>query len=180
MTSLSSTLMRFAAFTGAVVLCTCGTVDRFDVTAGASADIPKATLLDEALGALPLSGFDKLDFSDQIRNQGVTEDQIDSVKIKSFVIHTKEGSNLTLDFIKSAKFYAEADGQPKVLIASSNDFAGQTSVDLDVEEDVELRPYVAAPSLTISAEVEGKKPPQDTTITADVTLDVDAAIPGCK
>src|SRR5512144_627586 len=106
---------RLTALAGAVVLCTCGTLDRFDVTASASADIPKATILDELLGAVAFAGFDKLDFSQQIQNQGVKEDQIDSVKITSLVIHTEEGSGAALDFITSIKFYAEAEGQPKVL-----------------------------------------------------------------
>lgn len=177
--TFASLSRRLAALAGAVVLCTCGTLDRFDVTTSASANIPGATLLDELLGAVTFGGFDKIDFSKQISNQGVSADQIDSVKLTSFVIHTEDGSGATLDFIKSASFYAEAEGLPKILVASGDAFAGQTSVELDLEDE-ELKPYVIAPSMTLSAEVEGKKPQQDTVITADVTLGVDAALPGCQ
>ena len=48
----SSLARRLAALAGAVVLCTCGTLDRFDVTTGASAEIPKATILDELRGVV--------------------------------------------------------------------------------------------------------------------------------
>lgn len=161
------------------ILCTCGTLDRFDVGTSASATIPKASLLEELIGLVDFPGFDELDFSQQIANQGVSEDQIDSVRLTSFVIHT-EGSGATLDFIESASFYAEADDLPRILVASSTDFAGQTSVELDLEEDAELKPYVVAPSMTLSAEVKGKKPQQDTKLTADVTLTIDATIPGCE
>ena len=96
------------------------------------------------------------------------------------MIHTAEGSTTTLDFIQSVKFYAEAEGLPRVLVASSNDFAGETSVEMDVESELELKPYVVAPAMTLSAEVEGKRPQEDTEITADVTLTIDATVPGCE
>lgn len=170
---------RIAGAVAVAALCTCGTLDRFDVGTSASADIPKATLLDELLGAVAFPGFDEIDFSQDIANQGVTEDQIDSVVLGGFTIHTDAGSGATLDFIESASFFAEAEGLPRVLVATSSDFAGKTSVDLDLV-DVELKPYVVAPSMTLSAEVKGKKPQQDTTVTADVTLTVDATVPGCE
>lgn len=171
---------RIAGAVAVAAFCTCGTLDRFEVGTSASAEIPEATLLEELLDFVDFPGFDEVDFSKDIANQGVTEDQIDSVRLTSFVIHTDEGSGATLDFIESASFYAEAEGLPRVLIASSADFAGQTSVDLDLEEDVELKPYVVAPSMTFSAEVKGKKPSQDTVVTADVKLTIDATIPGCE
>jgi hypothetical protein len=178
--SLSSASRRLAALAGVVVLCTCGTLDRFDVSTSASASIQKATILEELLGAVNFAGFAELDFSKQIANQGVSEDQIDSVKIKSLVIHTPEGSGTTMDFIKSAKFYAEAEGLPRVLVASSAAFTGETSVEMDVDTELELKPYVVAPAMTLSAEVEGKRPPEDTELTADVILTVDATVPGCE
>lgn len=177
--SFLGTGRRIAGAVAVAMLCTCGTLDRFDVGTSASADIPKATLLDELIGLVDFDGFDEIDFSKDIANQGVTEDQIDSVVLTGFEIHTAAGSGATLDFVESASFYAEAEGLPRVLVASGSNFAGKTSVELDLE-DVELKPYVVAPSMTLSAEVKGKKPSQDTTVTADVTLTIDATIPGCE
>lgn len=171
---------RIASAVALAALCTCGTLDRFEVGTSASAEIPKATLLEELIAFVDFPGFDEVDFSKDIENQGVSEDQIDSVRLGSFVIHTGEGSGATLDFIESASFYAEAEGLPRILVASSESFAGETSVELDLEEDAELKPYVVAPSMTLSAEIKGKKPAQDTVVTAEVTLTIDATIPGCE
>lgn len=179
--------MTFFTFSRKVVgaialamLCTCGTLDRFDVPTTAYANIPKQTIVDVVIDQLAFDEFDELDFSQEIANQGVTEDQIDSVHMTSFVIHTDEGSGATLDFLESVAFYAEADGQARVLVASSTNFKGKTSVDLVVDEEVELKPYVVAPSMNLVAEVKGKRPAQDTRLTADVVLSVDATIPGCE
>lgn len=171
---------RIGGAVAIAALCTCGTLDRIEVGTSASAEIPKATLLEELLGVIDFSEFEQIDFSKDIANQGVSEEQIDSVRLTSFVIEVEEGSGATLDFIHGVKFYAEAPDQPRVLVASSTDFEGQTSVELELEEDVELKPYVVAPYMTLSAEVEGNKPDQDTVLTAEVRLTVDATVPGCE
>jgi hypothetical protein len=178
--SLLPRARRITAVAAAVALCTCGTLDRFDVDTHASAHIQKSSLpvAEDLLGLLPFDGFDKIDFSKDIANQGVSEDQIDSVKLKRLVLHTGE-SGLTMDFIESVEFYVEAEGQPRLLVATGTDFEGETSVELDLP-DAELKPYVVAPFMTFEAEVNGKRPEQDTTITADVTLTVDATVPGCE
>jgi hypothetical protein len=170
---------RLSAAAAAALFCTCGTLNKFDVGTSASAQIPKASILDELLQAVDFSGFDDLDFSKEIANQGVKKDEVDSVRLKSFVIHTKEGSGLTMDFIDSVEFYAESDGLPKILVAHSESFKGKTSVELTVDTTAELQPYVVAPAMTLEAKVSGKRPPQDTELTADVELTVEAAIPGC-
>lgn len=161
-------------------LCTCGTLDQFDVGTSATATIAKGTLVEGLLDTLQFEAFDDLDFSQEIANQGVSEDQIDSVRITSFVIHTEAGSGATLDFLESVAFYAEAEGLERILVASSADFDGKTEVALTLADDAELKPYLIAPSMTLSAEVSGKRPQQDTTLTADVALTVDATVPGCE
>lgn len=176
--SFQSWARRLAAAVAFGALCTCGTLDRFDVETGAQATIAKATLVDKLIGALDFSEFEEIDFSQDIANQGVREDQIDSVKMKTFVLRTDDPS-ATLDFIESVEFYAEAEGLPRVLVASSSDLAGQSSVELDLTDE-ELKPYVVAPYMTIGAEVVGERPDEDTTIIAEVTLAVDATIPGCE
>jgi hypothetical protein len=169
---------RIAGAVAVAALCTCGTVDKIEVGTGASAQIAKATLLEELLGVVDFSEFDEIDFSKDIANQGVNEDQIDSVKLSSFVVEADGGA--TLDFIESVEFYAEAPDLPRILVASSAGFQGETTVELDLEEDVELKPYVVAPYMTLAAEVKGKRPEEDTVVTAEVKLAVDITIPGCE
>jgi hypothetical protein len=173
-------LCRLAGIVALAALCTCGTLDRIDVDTSASVQIPRETLTGQLIGALTFKEFEELDFSEQIANQGVREDQIDSATVKSFVVHTDEGSGATLDFLQSVKFYAEAEGQPRLLVASSDSFEGETSVELTLEPDAELKPYLTAPSMTLAAEVVGKYPKEDTRLTADVTVSVDVTVPGCE
>ncbi len=173
-------LRRGIAAIALAALCTCGTIDRLEVGASADAQIPKATLLEELLGAVDFDGFDELDFSREIANQGVSEDQIDSVRIKSFTLGTTEGSGQTLDFIQSLEVHAVADGLEDVILAEGSNFAGKSSVELTVHDDVELEAYVSAPSLTLEVKVKGKRPSEDTAVHADVVLAVDATIPGCE
>lgn len=178
---LTSSFVRRAIAVAALgALCTCGTLDKVDVDASAEAQIPRATLLDELLAAVDFGGFDDIDFAREIENQGVKEDQIDSVRIASFVLSTGAGAAQTLDFIESIEVHASADGLPDVVIADGADFAGKTEAELTVHGDVELKPYVIAPSMTLAVKVTGKRPSDDTTVHADVTLSVDATVPGCE
>ncbi len=57
---------------------------------------------------------------------------------------------------------------------------GKREIDLAINTDAELKPYVTAPSMVISSEVEGKRPDQETVLGAAVVLDVDIHIPGCN
>lgn len=161
-------------------LCTCGTLDKVDVDASAEAQIPKATLLDDLLAAVDFGGFDDVDFSREIANQGVQEDQIDSVHLASFTLSTGGGQGQTLDFLESLEVHASAEGLPDVVIADGSDFAGKTEAALTVHADVELKPYVVAASMTLTVSVKGKRPSDDTTVHADITLSVDATVPGCE
>src|SRR5262245_43803414 len=66
---------------------TCDNIDNIDVDAGGKVTIPGATLVETILTpALGFTGFDKIDFSQEFGNQGVTKDQVDSVKLKAFTL----------------------------------------------------------------------------------------------
>jgi hypothetical protein len=159
----------------------CENIDNIDISAGGKATIPKASLLDELLGAVPFSGFDKVDFSETFKNQGVTPDQVDSVHMKAFTIIIEAPNNGNFDFIKSVHFFAQAAGLPKIEIASMDTVPqGKREIDLTINADAELKPYVTAPSMQISSEVQGKRPDQETVLGAAVVLDVDIHIPGCN
>jgi hypothetical protein len=178
--SALETLRHIAGVAALAALCMCGDIDRFEVDVSATAIIAPGTLLDELLAAASFPGFDEISFEQDFENQGVTDDQIDSVRLRRFVVRTAEGSGAMLDFVESAAFYAEAEGLPRVLVASSVDFEGKSSVELEIEQDVELAPYAVAPFMTLSAEIEGRRPAEETVITAEVVLAVDATIPGCE
>jgi hypothetical protein len=155
-------------------------IDHVDVSAGGEAAIPKATLVDTLLGDLSFTGFDNVDFTQEFANQGVSKGQVDSVRLKSFTLTVKAPADGNFDFIQSLAFFAEADGADRVEIASMSDIPkGVKELHLIVNADAELEPFVVAPSMRITSEVSGSRPAEDTTVSADVVLDVDVHIPGC-
>ena len=159
----------------------CESIDNIDISTGGKVSIPKATLVETLLGKVAFSGFDKVDFSESFKNQGVTPDQVDSVRLKAMTIIVEAPSNGNFNFIEKLHFFAQAEGLPRVPIGSMEMVPqGKREINLDVNADVELKPYVTAPVMQISSEVEGSRPEQDTVIAAAVVLDVDIHVPGCN
>jgi hypothetical protein len=146
-----------------------------------TATVPQATIVDQLLQSLAFTGLDQIDLSDDFQNQGVTKDEVSSVSISSMTISVTSPQGATLDFIKSLSFSASADGQPDVEIAHIDSVPpGATKIELDIDPGVELAPYVVAPSMTLTAQVTGSHPSQDTTLAAHVDFNVAANLPGCS
>jgi hypothetical protein len=159
----------------------CSGIDNFQVDQKSQAFIPGATALEQLLGNVSFAGFDNFDITQnaELKNQGVTKNQIDSVKLSRVtmtVVEPASGQDFT--FVTSLKFFVEAPGLPRALIAKGGPFpAGALTVELDLE-DVELKPYATAESMNITTESNGEKPGQDTTVEAVILLDVDVNVGG--
>ena len=159
----------------------CENVDNIDVSVGGKAVVPKATLIETLLGSVAFGGFDKVDFSESFKNQGVSKDDVDSVHLKTMTLIVEAPAEGNFDFITSVHFFAKADGLDKIEIASMDSIPkGKRELDLVINGGAELKPYVVAPSMQIVSEVEGKRPDVETTVAAAVVLDVDIHIPGCN
>jgi hypothetical protein len=174
-------LRRAASLVALAALSTCASLDNIDVATDGQVTLPAATLLDKLLGSLAFAGFDSVDFSQELGNQGVSKDQVDAVHLKTFTLTLDSPVNGSFDFLDGVTFFAESKGLPKVKIAWLTSVPkGQRTLDLDVEASVDLAPYVVAPSMTIAGQAEGTRPDQETTISAHVVLDVDVHVPGCN
>jgi len=174
------TLARAASVLALAALTTCDNLDNFEVTVGGKGVVPAGNLVDELIAAVDFGSFESIDLSTDLKNQGVTKDDVDSVKIIAFKLRIEAPPGATFDFLTSVSFYAETAGQPKVRIARIDSVPpGATELTLTVEPDVELKPYVVAPKMRFSGDVSGKRPMQETTIAAEVVLDVDVTVPGC-
>ena len=159
----------------------CENVDNIDISAGAKANIPKATLIDKLLGAVAFPGFDKVDFSETFKNQGVTPEQVDSVHLKALTLIIEAPNSGNFNFLKTLHFFAKAEGLDKIEIGSMTMVPqGKRELNLTINAEAELKPYVTAPSMQILSEIEGSRPDQDTVIGAAVVLDVDIHVPGCN
>lgn len=164
-----------------LALTMCNNIDNIDVSVGGKAEIPAGTLLDKLLGSVAFGGFDKVDFTESFKNQGVTKDDVDAVHLKTMTLIVEAPTTGNFDFIQSVHFFAKADGLDKVEIASMDSIPkGKHELDLIVNADADLKAYVVAPSMQIVSEVQGSRPDEATTVAAAVVLDVDIHIPGCN
>jgi len=156
-------------------------LDHLDLTTGGKTSIPHGSVITSLLSGLAFSGFDKVDFTEEFKNQGVTKGQVNSVRLKSFKLHIDAPAGGNFDFIQSVAFFAEADGVSKIQIASMSSVPkGMQDLALVIDSSAELEPYVVAPSMRISSQVQGSAPSTDTTVSATVVLDVTVHIPGCN
>ncbi len=182
------TLRPLALLTALVLAAGCDSVklDTFTITRTGSADIPGGPGLPVLSSVLSLGGLNDMKFSDsqEFKNQGVKPSDVDSVTLSKLRLDvTKPASGQDLTFFKSVKFYAEGKDPagaalPRVLLASGGPFtAGQNGVDLTLTH-VELKPYLTAPSMSITSDVDGQPPKQDSTVRATISLRVDVDVSG--
>lgn len=170
-----------AAVTFVLVLATCSDIDNVEVEATGQAMIPRGTVVDQLLSDLEFAGFDNVEISEsqELINEGYTEDDIDSVRIQRMTLTVTAPAGGNLDFIDDIAFFVEAEGLPRVEIGRLDPVpAGQSAVDVVVDASVELRPYVVAPVMTVTSEGSGMRPDQDTSIDAYLLFDVDVNVSG--
>lgn len=131
------------------------------------------------LSAFPGFGnFANLDFnqSQEFQNQGVTKDQVESVKPDHIRLQIVSPDSQDFSFLESLQFYAKA-GDQEVLVAEKSGIdqlglkAPNPVLEMDVT-DAELQPYVTAESMSIIVRGKGRLPPQDTKLEATVGLKV--------
>jgi hypothetical protein len=177
--TLAAALAQTTGLLAVAGMATCDNLDNFDIDVNAKATVPKGTVIDELLAALSFDALASIDLTQELENQGVTKDDVDSVRITAFTLTIEAPQGQTFDFLDSVAFSAETDGQPSVVVARIDPVPkGASTLELTVT-GAELKPYVVAPKMRISATVKGTRPMQDTTVDAKVVLDVDAHVPGC-
>lgn len=169
--------MRRALVPLLALACTAGLVV-VRVDHEASTVVEGAGVLGELLTTLELGGLDDLSLSveQELANQGIAPGDITEARLVELVLSTPDGEDLS--FLTSVSFAISAPDLDTVRIAYGDEFpAGQTSVTLSLD-DVDLAPYLVAESMSIGTEAEGELPEDDTTIEADIALDVTATAQG--
>ncbi|MCK6519892.1 hypothetical protein L6R49_00475 [Myxococcota bacterium] len=162
----------FAALTSAA---SCdGALAHIDVEAGATTVVEGATLLEQLAGDMGFGDFVSMDLTaeDELANQGVGPGDIQDVRLIEFALTVTSPQGGDLSWLESMSLYVEAPGVERALIASADDFPeGVGSVSFDLY-DVDLTPYAVSEEMTLATEVSGRRPDEDTTVRADVVLDV--------
>lgn len=124
--------------------------------------------LGDAFGSLDLN----IDLEEELEARDASG--ADEVNLTAMTLHVTEDSDgQTFDFLSSLDVVADADGLSERQIATIDDVPeGRSSIDLDVDETVDLKPYIEE-GMTLRTEAEGNIPDEDTTVFAEVTIRVD-------
>ncbi len=131
------------------------------------------------LGTFPgVGSFTNIDFNSNqdFQNQGVTKDQVDSVKVDRVQLKITDPNDQDFRFLESIQFFAKA-GDKEALIAERSDIsslglvAPNPILELTVS-GAELQPFVVAPQMSIIVRGKGKNPAKTTTMEATVNLKV--------
>ncbi|MGQ0507319.1 MAG: hypothetical protein ACT4TC_18595 [Myxococcaceae bacterium] len=106
-----------------------------------------------------LSGFSKIDFNQdqEFRNQGVKKENVTSVKTTKILLTITNPTDGDFKFLDQLQFIAKSDGLADVVVAEKTGISSlpaSTTLEMDVK-DVELQPYVTAPSMTLSTAGRG-------------------------
>jgi hypothetical protein len=127
---------------------------------------------------LDFAGFGGIDLSQtqEFKNQGITKNEVQSVKLTGVKLTIASPSGANFDFLTSLSFDVSAQGEPQKEVASLASVPrSATELDLTVA-NVELVPYVTAPSMSVTSNAQGELPPQNTTINATMVFDVEPKI----
>ncbi len=173
-------MRRLLALAPAALLAAgCGKLDTIDVVRSGSATIPGAA------GGAALSGGGIATFPialgrDALTAQGINPSAVDSAKLAALRLDVTQGASFER-WLQSVSIYVEAPGLQRALVAQKSGIgalpAGTTRVDLDTL-GVDLKPYLLAPTTTVTAEGTGTVPPENTTIEATATVAVKVNVAG--
>ena len=181
--SLCGILVGFACWLAGGMITGCSKLDDLDnltVTLSDTTQVPGATVLGQLLDGLGFDGFSNFDIaqSEEFQNQGITKNQIEYAKLSAFTLRVTHPAGQDLSFLDSLKIFVAAENQPPRLVASGGNFpAGSAGVDL-VLENVDLKPFITAPTAEFSTEVQGRRPQQESSIEAVIKIFVEVDVTG--
>lgn len=146
----------------------------------ATTDVDGATLLEQLVGDLGFGSFLDMDItqSEELQNQGVADEDIQAVHLVVLELEVIEPDGGDLSFLDSMEFYVEAPDLDRKRVAVREDFPEGVSLVAFEIIDIDLHDYVVSESMTLTTEVTGHRPDDDTTITARFALDVEVTTQG--
>ena len=110
--------------------------------------------------------------------QGVAREDLSQAEILAFTLTVRKPAGADLSFASRIEVFAEAEGLERIRIAHQDVFPeGEQVVDLETD-DVDLRDYVAAPSVTLVARIDGVSPLADVRVEASAELILGATMRG--
>jgi hypothetical protein len=115
--------------------------------------------------------------SEAFKQNQATLDAVQSIKVISLDIQILNPDDQGFEFLDELHFFAGA-GSQEMLVAGKSGIAQlglespNPELELEVNELAELRDFLGAPSISLTARGSGRVPPQDTTLRASATLEI--------
>ncbi|MFP2931369.1 hypothetical protein ACLESO_40510 [Pyxidicoccus sp. 3LG] len=135
------------------------------------------------LNAFPaISSFAGMDFdqNQDFKNRGVAKADVTSAKVRTLTLKVLSPADQDFAFLDSVEFFARA-GDREERIAGRQDISRlnlrppNPVLTLDVE-DVELQPFVSAPTMSIIIRGRGRMPEREVRLQAVVELEVEGGL----
>jgi hypothetical protein len=136
------------------------------------------------LNAFPaISSFAALDFNENqdFRNRDVTKNEVTRVEVRSLTLKVLSPNDQGFDFLDSLEAVARA-GNTESRFASRDGIAKlglnppNPTLSLKTDGHVDLRPYVAAPTMSILLRGTGRLPEREVRVQATVVLEVEGGL----
>lgn len=168
LTSLKCALALLLALSP--TLASCGGIGSFSFTEESeetTIEGDRTGLLGDAFGALDLN----VDLEEELEERDAKGAR--EVNLTGMSLHvTDDSDGRDFDFLSSLELSADAEGLDEKVVATIDDVPeGQESIDLDTDDEVDLKPYIEE-GMSLKTDAEGNIPDEDTTIYAEVTLHV--------
>lgn len=157
-----------------------GSLKTIQVEQSATTVVPGGSLLEDLLGSLGFDAFTSMDIteSEELENQGVEPGDVVDVELVAFELEALEPSGSDLAFLDSMQVLALAEGLPEIQVASQTSFPeGQALVEFQLSGE-DLTDYVTSQAMTLTTQVTGHSPSEDTTVEARFVLDVGVTLQG--
>lgn len=147
----------------------------FDVVREGTATIPRGTIGDD---------FHMMEIDDELvlaeiqDEHDVGREDVADAEITRFTLEVFDPAGIDFAFAHRIEVFAEAPGLESVRIAHQDRFpAGARIIELETD-DVDLRDYVAAPTVTLVARVDGVAPPADVRLKGRADLHLGVTLRG--
>jgi DNA-directed RNA polymerase specialized sigma54-like protein len=162
------------------LLSACSNPLTLEIEESATAVVEAGTIVEDLLDQLGFDGFITMDLteSEELVNQGVGPDDIDSVRLVLLELEAVDPPGADLSFFESLSFLVEAPALDTELVASSQSL--EAPIEALELEDLELKPYVVSESMSLVTEVSARRPAEDTTVEARFVLEVQATLTGVR
>lgn len=154
---------------GVVTLFACGAkLVTIRVSGDTSTVVEQGTLVEQFIDSFGFGEFVDMDVtqSAELQNEGVEPGDIKDARMTLFELEAVDPAGADLSFLNTVDLYVEADGLPRARIATADDFpVGEPLVEFDLP-DVDLTDYIVSEAMTLSTEVDGSRPDEDTEVVA--------------